>query len=56
MVRVVVEGKSDRNFLKNFISYLGFDCSDDDFIVMGNKSNLLDIESDGYVRLKQEIK
>jgi len=56
MVRIVVEGKSDKNFLKNFINFLGFDCSDDNFIVMGNKSSLLDSENNGYSRLKQEIK
>jgi len=56
MVRIVVEGKSDRNFLKNFIDFLGFEYRDDNFIVMGNKANLLDPNNHGYTAIKQKIK
>jgi len=56
MVRIVVEGKSDRNFLKNFIDFLGFEYGDDNFVIMGNKSNLLAANNHGYTAIKQKIK
>ena len=41
MVRIVCEGKSDKTFLKLLLTHLNINFSDDNFIVMGCKSYLL---------------
>ncbi len=56
MVKVICEGSSDKNKLKEILSFLNITCADDNFIVMGNKSNIFNYESDEYKTLLQLVK
>ncbi len=52
---VVVEGKSDKTFIESLLTSLNITFSDDNFIVMGNKSNLLNNKEKKYKTLKNSI-
>jgi hypothetical protein len=52
---IVCEGISDKNFLKLFLNSLGFVVSDDNFLVLGNKSNFFKIDSKKYKQLLIDI-
>jgi len=56
MVKIICEGKTDKNFIKNFLEFLGIEISDDNFIVMGNKSNIFKIDNKEYKTLVALIK
>jgi hypothetical protein len=56
MVKIVCEGRSDKNYLSKFLSFLEIKHSDDNFIVMGNKSAVLDIEHVNYKTLLTLVK
>ncbi|MDQ7046320.1 MAG: hypothetical protein Q9M39_01340 [Sulfurovum sp.] len=56
MVKIVCEGKSDKNKLKEILVFLDIDCSDDNFIVMGNKSTIFKENDDRYKTLTTLIK
>jgi len=57
MVKIICEGKSDKKLITNFIDFLGYEgCySDDNFIVMGNKSNIFKDDDPRYKTLIQLI-
>jgi len=55
MLKIICEGRTDRNNLKNLLAFIEIEASDDDFIVMGNKSNLLNPNYIGYKNLNNEI-
>jgi len=56
MVKIICEGNSDKNKLKEILSFLNIIYTDDNFIVMGNKSNIFKYESDEYKTLIQLVK
>ncbi|MDQ1339546.1 MAG: hypothetical protein QG567_698 [Campylobacterota bacterium] len=58
MVKIICEGKSDKNLISNFMDFLGYEgCySDDNFIIMGNKSNIFKIDDPKYKTLLELIK
>ena len=61
-VRIICEGRTDKNNLKNLINHMNeeehlkFNVTDNSFIVMGNKSYLLDDKSAGYCTLLNQVK
>lgn len=56
MVKIVCEGKSDKNKIKEILTFLEINSSDDNFIVMGNKSTILKENDDRYKTLTTLIK
>jgi len=56
MVKIVCEGKTDKNFIKSFLEFLGIEISDDNFIIMGNKSNIFKIDNKEYKTLLALVK
>ena len=56
MVKIVCEGKTDKNKIAELLQFLDINYSDDNFIVMGNKSNIFKIDDIRYKTLKQLIK
>ena len=44
MVRILCEGKTDKNFLLGILSHLGIENRDGDFEIMGCKNNFFDIQ------------
>ena len=53
---VIVEGKSDRAFIKLLINHLSFDEKTIQFYLMGGKSQFFQIESPRYKELSSLIK
>ena len=53
MVRVVCEGKSDKDFLKLFLEYLKIHFTDNNFMPMGSKTYLLNQEK--YETLTKQV-
>lgn len=51
MVKIVCEGKSDKNKIKEMLDFLEIDSSDDTFIIMGNKSTIFKENDDRYKTL-----
>lgn len=56
MVKVICEGISDKNKIVELLLYLGIEHSEDNFIVMGNKSNIFKVDNDKYKTLQVLIK
>jgi len=56
MVKVVCEGKSDKNKIKEILDFLEIKSSDDTFIIMGNKSTIFKEDDDRYKTLLTLIK
>lgn len=56
MVKIICEGNSDKNKIMEFLSFLSINYSDDNFVVMGNKSNIFDIDNEKYKTLLELIK
>lgn len=56
MVKIVCEGKTDKNKIIELLKFLDISYSCDNFIVMGNKSNFFKIENREYKTLLQFIK
>ena len=56
MVKIICEGKTDKNKIGELLEFLNIPYSDDNFIVMGNKSNFFKLNSSEYKTLLQLIK
>ena len=56
MVKIVCEGVTDKNKIKEFLLFLEILCNDDNFYVMGNKSNIFKKDCDEYRTLLQLYK
>jgi len=56
MVKIICEGKTDKNKIGELLEFLNISYSDDNFIVMGNKSNFFKLDSSEYKTLLQLIK
>lgn len=52
---IVVEGKSDKTFLKALLTFLEIEFNDNNFVVMTNKSNLLNSSHQKYITLQKSI-
>jgi len=48
MVKIICEGSSDKNKIKELLRFLEIEHSDDNFVVMGNKSNIFKSNHDNY--------
>jgi hypothetical protein len=55
MVKIVCEGKTDKKKIKEILEFLQIKYTDDNFIVAGNKPNLLNKDLVEYKILKQQI-
>ncbi len=51
MVKIVCEGKTDKNKISELLEFLEITYTQDNFIVMGNKSNIFKQEDDKYKTL-----
>ncbi len=56
MVKIICEGKSDKNKIIELLSFLSIQYNDNNFIVMGNKSNIFNTNNDKYRTLLELIK
>lgn len=48
MVKIICEGSSDKNKIKELLDFLDIEYSNDNFVVMGNKSNIFKSNHDNY--------
>jgi len=55
MVKIVCEGKTDKNKISEILAFLEIPYNDDNFIVVGNKQNLLNNNIVEYRTLKSKI-
>jgi len=55
MVKIVCEGKTDKNKISEILEYLNIEYTNDNFIIAGNKQNLLDKNLVHYKTLKLKI-
>lgn len=55
MLKIVCEGKTDKNKISEILDFLQISYCDDNFIVTGNKQNLLNKKIVEYKVLKQEV-
>ncbi len=55
MVKIICEGNSDKNKIGELLAFLGIEYSDDNFVVMGNKSNVFKSNHDNYRTLLRLI-
>ena len=56
MVKIICEGKTDKNKISELLSFLGISYNDDNFITMGNKSNIFKVDNINYKTLLHLIK
>jgi len=56
MVKIICEGKTDKNKIIELLEFLDISYSDDYFIIMGNKSNFFKLDNSKYKTLQQLIK
>ncbi len=56
MVKIICEGKTDKNKIIEFLNFLNILSADDNFVVMGNKSNFFKLNNGEYKTLHQLIK
>ena len=56
MVKIICEGKSDKNKIKEMLDFLEIHSSDDTFIIMGNKSTIFKENDARYKTLLMLIK
>lgn len=56
MVKIVCEGRTDKNKIQELLEHLGIEYSENDFIVMGNKSNCFKKDDARYKTLLTLIK
>jgi 5S rRNA maturation endonuclease (ribonuclease M5) len=52
MVKIVCEGQSDKNKISEILDFLDIEYSDNNFIILGNKENLLNCDRVEYRTLK----
>jgi hypothetical protein len=55
VVRIVCEGKSDKDFLKLFLEHLEIPFTDNNFIPMGSKTYLLNKDNKKYKTLTNQV-
>jgi hypothetical protein len=55
MVKIICEGNSDKNKIGELLAFLDIEYNDDNFVVMGNKSNVFKTNNDNYRTLLQLI-
>lgn len=55
MVKIVCEGKTDKNKISEILEYLNIEYANDNFIIAGNKQNLLDKNLVQYKTLRLKI-
>jgi hypothetical protein len=56
MVKIICEGKTDKNKISELLTFLNISYSDDNFNVMGNKSNIFKKDDIRYTTLLKFIK
>ena len=56
MVKIICEGKSDKNKIIELLKFLDILYTDDNFVIMGNKSNFFKLDNSEYKTLHQLIK
>ena len=52
---IICEGKSDKNFLTLFLKALNITISDNNFLILGNKSNFFKTDNEVYTQLLLNI-
>ena len=55
MVGIIVEGKTDEEFLEDFLAHLGFARDSYNIIAFGGKDNIFQLSHNQYDRLEKEI-
>jgi len=56
MVKIICEGRTDKKKISELLNFLSILYTDDNFIVMGNKSNFFKLDNSEYKTLQQLIK
>ncbi len=56
MVKIICEGKSDKNKIIELLLFLNIQYNDNNFIIMGNKSNIFNTNNDKYKTLLELIR